>query len=94
MEIVAESGVSIIFSSHLVSDLERVCEYMVVLVDSRVQLAGEMEALLSSHHLLTGPRRAPRSLPAGQEVIEESHTDRQAPCWCVPRSRSSTRPGL
>ena len=78
MEIVAEQGVSVILSSHLVTDLERVCEYLVVLVDSRVQLAGGMEALLSSHCLLTGPRRDPRSLPASQEVIEASHTDRQS----------------
>ncbi len=43
MEVVAEHGMSVILSSHLVADLERVCDYLVVLVDSRVQLAGEIE---------------------------------------------------
>ena len=42
-------------SSHLVADLERVCDYLVVLAASRVQLAGEVEELLATHHLLTGP---------------------------------------
>ena len=38
MEAVAEQELSVVLSSHLVSDLERVCDYLVVLVDSRVQV--------------------------------------------------------
>ena len=78
MEAVAEHGVSVVLSSHLIADLERVCDYLVVLVASRVQVAGEVSALLTSHHRLSGPRRWPGALPAGQEVIEESHTDKQS----------------
>jgi ABC-2 type transport system ATP-binding protein len=77
MEVVAEQGVSVVLSSHLVADLERTCDYLVVLVASRVQLSGEISGLLASHHRLSGPRRDPGNLPANQEVIEESHTDRQ-----------------
>jgi len=77
MEAVAEHGTSVVLSSHLVADLERVCDYLVVLVASRVRVAGEVSALLASHHRLSGPRRDPGALPAGQEVIEESHTDKQ-----------------
>jgi ABC-2 type transport system ATP-binding protein len=78
MEAVAEHGVSVVLSSHLVADLERVCDYLVVLVASRVRIAGEVSALLASHHRLSGPRRDPGALPAGLEVIEESHTDKQS----------------
>ena len=78
MEAVAEHELSVVLSSHLVADLERVCDYLIVLVASRVQLTGEVEALLASHHRLTGARRDPASLPANQEVIEASHTDRQS----------------
>jgi ABC-2 type transport system ATP-binding protein len=78
MEVVAEHGVSVVLSSHLVADLERVCDYLVVLVNSRVQLAGEIDQLLGSHHRLVGPRRDPNSLPANQEVIEAIHADRQS----------------
>jgi ABC-2 type transport system ATP-binding protein len=77
MEAVAEHEVSVVLSSHLVADLERVCDYLVVLVASQVQLAGEVSDLLASHRRLSGPRRDPGSLPAGQEVITESHTDKQ-----------------
>ena len=76
MEAVAEHEVSVILSSHLVSDLERVCDHMIVLVGSRVQLAGDMDALLATHHRLTGPRRD--ALPDDFEVISASHTDRQS----------------
>ena len=78
MEVVAEQGVSVVLSSHLVADLERVCDYLVVLVASRVQVAGEVEELLATHHRLTGPRHDAGALPGNLHVIEESHTDRQS----------------
>ena len=102
MEAVAEHELSVVLSSHLVADLERVCDHLVVLVASRVQIAGDVDELLASHHRLTGARRDPESLPGDQEVIEASHTDRQStllvrsegpifdPGW-TPSSRSAWR---
>ena len=78
MEAVAAQGLSVVLSSHLVADLQRVCDYLIVLVASRVQIAGEVSDLLDSHHRLSGPLREPRSLPASQKVITESHTDKQS----------------
>ena len=78
MEIVAGHGVSVILSSHLVADLERVCDYLVVLAASHVQLAGDVDALLTAHCRLSGPRREPGSLPASFHVIEQHHTERQS----------------
>ena len=65
MEATAEHELSVVMSSHLVADLERVCDYLIVLVASRVQIAGEVDDLLASHQLLTGPRSDDRSLPPG-----------------------------
>jgi ABC-2 type transport system ATP-binding protein len=78
MEAVAEQELSVVLSSHLVSDVERSCDYLVVLVDSRVQISGEIDTLLATHHRLVGPRRDEKSLPGGQHVISASHTDRQS----------------
>jgi ABC-2 type transport system ATP-binding protein len=78
MEAVAEHATSVVLSSHLIADLERVCDYLIVLVASQVRIAGEVSALLASHCRLSGPRRDPGTLPAGQDVIEESHTDKQS----------------
>jgi ABC-2 type transport system ATP-binding protein len=78
MEAVAEHGVSVILSSHVVSDLERVCDHLVVLVDSQVRVAGDVDSLLADHHRLTGPRRDVRTLPADQHVVTASSTDRQS----------------
>jgi ABC-2 type transport system ATP-binding protein len=77
MEAVAEHGTSVVLSSHLVADLERVCDYLIVLVASQIRVAGEVSDLLATHRRLSGPRRDPATLPAGQDVIEESHTDKQ-----------------
>jgi len=78
MEAVADQRLSVVLSSHLVADLERVCDYLVVLIASRVRVAGEVSDLLASHHRLSGPRRDPGTLPADQEVITQSHTDKQS----------------
>jgi ABC-2 type transport system ATP-binding protein len=77
MEAVAEQGLSVILSSHLVSDLERVCDYVVVLVDSRVRLAGDLDDVLATHHRLVGARRDVETLPGDQHVVSASHTERQ-----------------
>jgi ABC-2 type transport system ATP-binding protein len=49
-----------------------------VLAASRVQVAGQVSELLATHHKLAGPRRDPATLPAGQHVIQASHTDKQS----------------
>ena len=78
METVAEHGASVVLSSHLIADIERVCDYLIVLTGSRVRIAGETEELLASHHRLSGPRRDDRALPASWDVIEESHAGKQS----------------
>ncbi len=78
MEATAEHEVSVLISSHLVADLERVCDYLIVLTESRVQLTGDVDDLLASHRLLTGPRCDMAALPAEWHVISASHTDRQS----------------
>ena len=75
---VAERGTTVLLSSHLVADLERVCDHLIVLNQSRVQVLGDVEDLLAEHKLLTGPRRDDTARIAGvRTVIRESHTDRQ-----------------
>lgn len=76
METVADHDVSVLLSSHLVADIERVCDFVVVLAASRVQVAGDVEDLLATHHRLIGPRDA--TLPESQVVIESSYTERQS----------------
>ncbi len=77
MEAAAEQELSVVLSSHLIADLERVCDYVIVLVGSRVRVTGPVDDLLATHHLLSGPRRDPATLPGGLEVISASHTDVQ-----------------
>jgi ABC-2 type transport system ATP-binding protein len=78
MESVAEQELSVVLSSHVVSDLERVCDHVVVLVDSQVRVAGDVDDLLATHHRLSGPVRSESRLPAEQQVLSASHTDRQS----------------
>jgi ABC-2 type transport system ATP-binding protein len=80
-EAVAEDGISVLLSSHVVADLERVCDYLIIISGGRVQVAGDLDALLASHHLLVGPRLAGETTLPGVEVIKASHTERQSSLW-------------
>jgi ABC-2 type transport system ATP-binding protein len=77
MEEVAAQRVSVVLSSHLIEDLGRVCDYLVIIVDSFVRLSGDVSELLAEHRRISGPRRDASTLPSTQVVIEESHTDKQ-----------------
>ncbi|SCL70902.1 ABC-2 type transport system ATP-binding protein [Micromonospora citrea] len=69
VEFVRELGASAVLSSHLLDDVEQVCDYLVVLCDSRVQVAGPVPDLLAAHHRIAGHPVA----PAGAEVIWAEH---------------------
>src|SRR5258708_7040096 len=51
----AADGVSVLLSSHVLAELERVADYLILLSRGRVQVAGEVDGLLASHRVLTGP---------------------------------------
>jgi ABC-2 type transport system ATP-binding protein len=78
MEFTAEQEASVILSSHLVADLERVCDYLIVLTQGRVQVAGEVDELVGTHHRLTGARCDPATLPAGRQLVYAGHTAKQS----------------
>jgi ABC-2 type transport system ATP-binding protein len=59
-EISAVREMTVVLSSHLVADLERICDYLIVLVASRLRLAGPIGTLLAAHDQLNGSQ-----VPAG-----------------------------
>jgi ABC-2 type transport system ATP-binding protein len=75
---VAESGVSVILSSHLIGDLERVCDYLILLSEGRVLLGGDTEEPLANHRMFIGARERAESLGHIHPVVSASYTDRQA----------------
>lgn len=77
MEAVAETGLTVLLSSHIIGDLERVCDYLVILSASHVQLAGDMQQIQQEHKRLVGPRQEVEAMSSVHRVIEASHTERQ-----------------
>jgi ABC-2 type transport system ATP-binding protein len=77
MEAVAETGMTVILSSHIVADLERVCDHLVILSRARTQLVGSIDEIVAAHRLLTGPRNDAAAVARVHDVIRESHTERQ-----------------
>jgi ABC-2 type transport system ATP-binding protein len=72
-ESVADLGASAILSSHTLADVEMVCDYLIVLADSRVQIAADAAELLASHYRLIGTRGEASNLSPGIEVIRADH---------------------
>jgi ABC-2 type transport system ATP-binding protein len=77
MEAVSEGGLTVVLSSHLLADLERVCDHLVILSQAQTQLTGPIDEVVASHRLLTAPRTDPASVARIHHVIRESHTERQ-----------------
>jgi ABC-2 type transport system ATP-binding protein len=74
---VAEQGLTVVLSSHLIADLEHRCDHLIVLSASRVQVLDEVDALLAEHRSLTGPRGDPEAVAGVDAVVRVSHADRQ-----------------
>jgi ABC-2 type transport system ATP-binding protein len=77
MTAMAADGVSVLLSSHVLSELERVASYLILLSRGRVQLAGEVDDLLASHRLLTGPA-AEVDRYAGWPVVHAGRAEARA----------------
>ena len=77
MDATVEAGMTVLLSSHLVGELERVCDYLVLLNAAQVQFAGDLEAFAAGHRLLVGPRAEPEELARVHHVVHATHTDRQ-----------------
>ncbi|GAA3677700.1 ABC transporter ATP-binding protein [Nonomuraea antimicrobica] len=71
---VAGREVTVLLSSHVVSDLEETCDWLIVLNGGRLQVSGDIEELLDGHLVLTGPDGAST---AGAQVVGASRTGRQ-----------------
>ena len=74
----AAGDLTVVLSSHLIADVERVCDHMVLLAASRVQLCGDIDELLAAHKLLVGPRKDTSALERAHTVVEATKTDRQS----------------
>ena len=77
MEEVSESAMTVLLSSHIVADLERVCDHLVIVARGQPLLAGAIDDIVSSHRLLTGPRGDGAAVGRVHQVIRERHTERQ-----------------
>jgi ABC-2 type transport system ATP-binding protein len=78
VEVVAAEGLSVILSSHIVSELERVCDHLVILNGGRVQVVGDIDELVALHKLVIAPRLDPAVVNGDATVVQATHTDRQS----------------
>ena len=76
-EAVAGQDLTVLMSSHLVHDLEQVCDHLILISAAKVRLCGEIDAILAEHRILVAPRRDTASLAQTHQVIKTTHTPRQ-----------------
>ncbi len=73
----ADDGVSVVLSSHVLAELERVADYLILMSLGRVQVAGEVDDLLANHRMLTGPA-AEAATYADRPVVHVRRGEAQA----------------
>jgi ABC-2 type transport system ATP-binding protein len=73
----AGGGLTVVLSSHLVADIERVCDHLILLSASHVQLCGDIEDVLSEHRVLVGPRKDTTAIERDHTVVQTERTARQ-----------------
>jgi ABC-2 type transport system ATP-binding protein len=74
---VAIGGLTVVLSSHLLADIERVCDHLILLAASRVQLCGEIDTLLAEHQVLVGPRKDTTAIERDHTLVQAVRTPRQ-----------------
>ncbi len=80
-EAVTDGELTVVLSSHLVADLERVCDHLIVLSESRTVLADDLDDVLATHRLLTAPRRDTAAIEREHTVLRVERTARQVSLW-------------
>jgi ABC-2 type transport system ATP-binding protein len=88
VEVVAAEGLSVILSSHVVAELERVCDHLVILNGGHVQVVGDIDELVAVHKLLITPRQDSEVIDDDATVIQATHTDSQSAMLVKLGSRS------
>jgi ABC-2 type transport system ATP-binding protein len=71
---IAERGATVLLSSHILSEVERLCSRVSIIRDGRIVESGSLEQLRHLHHTVLGYRGpAPDGLPLSDVVVDGEH---------------------
>lgn len=93
MESVSQHGISVVLSSHVVSELERVADYLVILNHGTVTLAGPVDELLAEHVLAAGPRLSQDDQHAWPGAVSQMTAMGYSSVLVRTRDRATLPPG-
>jgi ABC-2 type transport system ATP-binding protein len=88
----ADSGLTVIIASHVIAELERFCDWLLVLTNGRLQLAGPVDDLLAAHQVVTVPRQTTDAELPGT-LIQRTDSDRHSTVL-VATEAAASNPGL
>ena len=88
----ADDGVAVLFSSHVIAELERICDYLILLRAGRVQVAGDIDELRATHRVVTGPQGWPER--SGMQVVSTTRSADRTVALVRMEAGAGIGPGL
>ncbi|MDQ2915538.1 MAG: ABC transporter ATP-binding protein [Chloroflexota bacterium] len=88
MAAVADGGMTMVMSANAIADIDRVCDYLVILLDGKVRLTGDIEEITAQHRFVSGPRE--HSFGDAWEIVDARQAERQG-TWLL-RALGPTEP--
>ena len=76
-ELFADNEASVLMATHAIDDVSAICDYVIILSQSRVVLSEDLDYVLESHRLLSRGVDDGVPVPRGATVLDERRTTRE-----------------
>jgi ABC-2 type transport system ATP-binding protein len=76
-EVASDGELTIVLSSHLIADIEQLCDHLILLASAHVQLCDDIDSVLAQHRILIGPRKDTTAIARTHAIVREGSTERQ-----------------
>lgn len=76
-ELFADNEASVLMATHAIDDVSAICDYLIILSESRIVLSEDLDFVLESHRFLSRGLDDGVEVPSGATVLQERRSTRE-----------------